>query len=77
MKTVKLAIVAVSFFALGVAMNYEPQPKMKEALAHLNKAENCLKAASADKGGHRLKALELVNSAIAEVKKGINYDNKK
>ncbi|MFI5204008.1 MAG: hypothetical protein ACHQF2_05880 [Flavobacteriales bacterium] len=77
MKTVKLVVVAGAFFTLGVAMSSEPQPKMKEALAHLNKAENSLKAATADKGGHRIKALGLVNDAIAEVKKGIAYDNKK
>lgn len=77
MKTVKLIAVAAIFFTLGVAMSAEPQPKMKEALAHLNKAENCLKAATADKGGHRLKALEHVKNAIEQTQKGIAYDNKK
>ena len=32
--------------------------------------------AEADKGGHRVKALELVNQALAEVKAGVEFDNK-
>ena len=36
----------------------EPQPKMKEALEHLRQAKAALQAATADKGGHRVKAIE-------------------
>lgn len=48
------------------------QPHMTAALAALESAKNNLDRASADKGGHRAKALELVRSAISEVKKGID-----
>lgn len=54
----------------------EPQPRMAAALAHLEKAHAELKAATADKGGHRVKAIDLTASAIAETKAGIAFDNK-
>jgi hypothetical protein len=54
----------------------DPQPRMKAALGHLEKALGELKAATADKGGHRAKAIDLTNQAIAETQKGISFDNK-
>ena len=48
------------------------QPHMEKALDHLRQARTNLEAASADKGGHRVKAIGYVNSAIDEVKKGID-----
>ena len=51
------------------------QPKMKDALRHLVNGRTALKNATADKGGHRVKALELVDGAIAEVEAGIRFDN--
>jgi len=52
-----------------------PQPMMKKALASLRSAKKQLEAATPDKGGHRVKAIDLVNSAIDEVQAGIDYDN--
>ena len=75
-KTVKLVALATGFFILGASMNFDKQPLMKEALEHLNKAQNCLSNATADKGGHRAKAMDAVKIAINQVKKGIAYDNK-
>jgi hypothetical protein len=49
------------------------QPHMAAALEHLQDAKSELNRATADKGGHRVKALELVNEAIDEVKAGIAY----
>lgn len=48
------------------------QPRMTTALAALESAKNNLERATADKGGHRAKALDLVKDAISEVKKGID-----
>jgi hypothetical protein len=48
---------------------------MKKALASLNSAKTQLKGATADKGGHRVKAISLVEQAITEVQAGIDYDN--
>jgi len=50
------------------------QPNMKAAKNHLQDAINHLQRASADKGGHREKAMDLVRDAIAEVNKGIAFD---
>ena len=50
------------------------QPHMQAALDKLQGARSNLEAATDDKGGHRVKALEHVNKAIDEVKRGIEYD---
>ena len=55
----------------------DPQPKMRSALGHLESALSDLKNASADKGGHRVKAISLVNDAITQVKEGIKFDNRR
>ena len=55
----------------------EPQPAMTSALANLNRALADLQLATPDKGGHRVKALGLVNSAIAERPAGIGTDNRR
>jgi hypothetical protein len=46
---------------------------MKAALDALRNAKHHLDEAEADKGGHRAKALDLVNSAITETEAGIAY----
>ena len=53
----------------------EAQPEMTAAIQHLREAQRNLEAASHDKGGHRVKALQHINQAIAEVDAGIQYDN--
>jgi hypothetical protein len=50
------------------------QPRMEAALDKLQSARSNLEAATDDKGGHRVKALDHVNKAIDEVKRGIEYD---
>ena len=47
------------------------QPHMQSALNSLESAKDDLNRATADKGGHRAKALDYVKDAISEVKKGI------
>ncbi|MBL9108250.1 MAG: hypothetical protein JNM74_03220 [Myxococcales bacterium] len=53
----------------------DEQPKMQAALAQLQAAKGSLQNATTDKGGFRVKALQNVNDAIDNVKKGIEYDN--
>ncbi|HKB80129.1 MAG TPA: hypothetical protein VKH35_10465 [Thermoanaerobaculia bacterium] len=48
------------------------QPHMVNALNHLRAAQKQLDIAETDKGGHRVKALQLVRDAIAEVQLGID-----
>lgn len=50
------------------------QPFMEKAKDNLQQALNNLNKATADKGGHRNKAIDLVKEAIDEVNKGIKYD---
>lgn len=54
----------------------DAQPKMQEALEHLERAEQALSNASTDKGGYRVKALASTRAAIKQVKDGIRFDNK-
>jgi hypothetical protein len=55
---------------------YENQPAMQAALQSLRQAEEALRRADTDKGGHRVKALQLVNEAQREVEAGIQFDNR-
>jgi hypothetical protein len=52
----------------------QQQPEMTAAIQNLREAERNLEAASRDKGGHRVKALDYVRKAISEVEAGIQYD---
>jgi hypothetical protein len=49
------------------------QPFMEAARADLQKAKTELNLATRDKGGHRAKAVGLVNQAIGQVNAGIEY----
>ncbi len=76
----KMLFVAVASAALGGLATQafaEPQPNMKKALVSLEDAKNHLEKATADKGGHRVKAMALITDAISEVKAGIEFDNKR
>ena len=55
----------------------DKQPHMRGALNHLNQALDQLQKATTDKGGHRVKAIELTKSAISEVNEGIAFDNRR
>lgn len=68
-----LAAVAGGFATTAFA---EKQPHMRNALEKLEDARKSLENATADKGGHRAKAMALVADAIKEVKAGIEFDNK-
>ena len=48
------------------------QPHMQAALDHLRQAKSNLERATSDKGGYRKKAIDEVNEAIDETKKGID-----
>ena len=70
-----IAILLVGLTAIGQAATPD-QPFMQAARADLVKAKAELQLAMRDKGGHRAKALSLVNRAISEVDKGIAYDRR-
>jgi hypothetical protein len=77
LKPRSIALVAgVCLFAGGILCGQAlaKQAHMQAALQALNTAENQLQQATTDKGGHRKKALELVQLAKAEVKAGMAFD---
>ena len=55
----------------------EDQPHMQSALESLRNAKRDLDQATSDKGGHRVRALRLVNQAIGEVERGMRYDRRR
>ena len=72
MKTTKTSLLlaaAIAVMSLPVAR--ADQPHMKDALGHLQEARAALAVAIHNKAGHREKALQLVDRAIAEVQAGI------
>lgn len=62
----------VAGFIAGCASG-SGQPHMQAALDHLRSARGELNSAMADKGGHRVRAIAIVDDAIAEVQAGIDY----
>lgn len=56
-------------------MAFGGQPHMFNALSALQEARNELVQAKANKGSHRERAIELIDQAIAETNRGINYAN--
>jgi hypothetical protein len=50
------------------------QPRMQAAKVDLENAMKSLNKASADKGGHREKAMNRISKAITAVNQGIEYD---
>lgn len=69
-----LVVIATAFCA--PVAQAEPQPRMEAALADLQAARAKLEHATHDKGGHREKAIELIDSAIAQLKEGVRFDNR-
>jgi hypothetical protein len=73
-----LAAASLAAASLGpLAAQPQPQPHMTAALAALQTAEAELARATHDKGGHRVKALQQVRAAIAQVRAGIKADNRR
>ncbi|EDY16844.1 hypothetical protein CfE428DRAFT_5653 [Chthoniobacter flavus Ellin428] len=71
-----LSLVTIATVFCAPAVKAERQPRMDAALGDLQAARAKLEHAEHDKGGHREKALEMVNAAIAQIKEGIRYDNR-
>ncbi len=78
-----LARLGIAGLSLPAALHGQPaseahaalqQPHMRAALEALRAAKRHLDLATPDKGGHRVKAIELVNGAITETQAGIAFD---
>ena len=59
----------------GQGGSREDQPHMQKALEHLQQAQEELRAAEHDKGGHRQQAIQFIDQAKQEVRAGIQYDD--
>jgi hypothetical protein len=64
------ALIAAS---VGVGYAIGAQPHMNESIAFLQSARGELQAATPNKGGHRERAMGLIDQAIAEVRAGIAF----
>ena len=67
--------VVILLCTLGTIANAD-QPFMRAARVDLQQARAQLQAALANKGGHRVKAIEHVNNAIVYVNQGMAYDRR-
>ena len=73
-KTILAIVMLLGIVAIAGAV--PDQPNMQAARGNLITARNELQKATPDKGGHRVNAIGLVNSAIAEVNAGIAFDRR-
>jgi hypothetical protein len=76
-KTSALLGLLLTFVLAGLA-SAKPvdQPRMEAARADLQSARSELQLATANKGGHKQKAINLINQAIAAINKGMAYDRR-
>ncbi|HXX53650.1 MAG TPA: hypothetical protein VEI28_03670 [Thermodesulfovibrionales bacterium] len=70
-----LAVLVIATLLVGgtIGVCAADEPHMREALARLKEAREQLEHAVPDKGGHREKAIDLIDRAIEQVKKGIAF----
>jgi len=71
-----LVLATAGFCGFLAARAVADQPHMQAAADHLRAANRQLEMAEADKGGHRVKAIRLVNDALGQVEKGIQFERK-
>jgi hypothetical protein len=70
-RTMLLATTFAACLAIGYAIG--AQPHMNESIAFLQSARAELVASTPNKGGHRERAIGLVDQAISEVRAGIAF----
>ena len=70
-----LAVVIIAAFLVGgtIGICAADEPHMRAALDHLREAKEQLEKATPNKGGHREKAIELIDRAMGQVKEGIEF----
>jgi len=68
-------VIATGLVAAAKPALAERQPEMVRARAALNDALQFLQTGGADKGGHKVKAMDLIRGAIEEINAGIEFAN--
>lgn len=71
-----LLLVGLLLIAFIAGQLSAAQPHMQSALSNLRAARRNLDNATDDKGGHRRRAIALVDDAIDQVEKGISFDRR-
>jgi hypothetical protein len=71
MHTLVLGIAIAASMGIGYAIG--AQPHMSESIAFLQSARGELAASTPNKGGHRERAIGLIDQAIGEVRAGIAF----
>jgi len=69
----KLLLGSAIAASMGIGYAIGAQPHMTESVALLQSARTELAAATPNKGGHRERALGLIDQAISEVRAGIAF----
>ncbi len=72
----RLVGVSIGFVLCALVVGgsvWAAQKHMQDALSHLRQARASLQEAKGNKGGHRENAIELVDKAIAQVEKGMEF----
>jgi hypothetical protein len=70
-RSVVLGMAVAASMGIGYAIG--AQPHMAESIAMLQSARGELAAATPNKGGHRERAMTLIDQAISEVRAGIAF----
>jgi hypothetical protein len=78
-RSITRALLVVTLLAIGFIAGQisAAQPHMNAAIKQLRAAKSSLNKATPDKGGHRERAIDLVDRAINEVERGIAYDRRR
>ncbi len=74
----KLPLILALGIALGAAITWaaEPHPAIRTAQKDLRHAKEALEHADHDFAGHRVKAIEAINTALDELKLALEADRK-
>jgi len=76
--SVAIILTGLSFYTLGLHAQNErmgrKEPHMSAAFGHLEQAKAELEKAAPNKGGHRERAMQLVDQAMQAIREGEKYD---
>jgi hypothetical protein len=76
MRTLRIVRLAAAGAVALATTALADQPKMREALQELRQARQELEKADDNKGGHKARALQHIDSAIGQVQQGIDAADK-
>ena len=69
----KKLVLGIAMIMVTAGISGAGQGNMQDALQSLREARRALEKADDNKGGHKQKAIDLVDKAIAQVQEGIEF----